>query len=110
MQTLSQALSKFESFTSLKTAQQGDTKIAIAMFGSQKEAEKTETVMINDNQSVHMQPMQLINPLDAKTKSIRAWDIPLNTNTQEVQAVFFQIWNNQEHQNDHHRDVAKRNY
>lgn len=88
IRSLSQALTHLESFTSIRTSIQDGTKMAIALFGSEKDAIKAQTVTLSNNQEITMENIPIYNPFQAKSKTIRAWDIPLNTTKQEIHTAF----------------------
>jgi RNA recognition motif-containing protein len=88
IRSLSQALAHLESFTSIRTATQDDTKLAVALFGSEKDALKAQKIMLSNDQEITMIPAPIFNPISAKSKTIRVWDIPLNTTKQELNTAF----------------------
>jgi RNA recognition motif-containing protein len=85
---LKQALARLESFTTVRTTTQDNQKMAVALFVSEKDAARAQQVTLSDGQSVTMEAIPIFDPISAKSKMIRAWDIPLNTTKPEISAVF----------------------
>jgi hypothetical protein len=88
IRSIGQALAKLESLTSTKLITQQGTKMIVALFGTQRDAEKAKNLMLADGCTIHMQEARLYNAAEAKYNTIRAWDIPLNTKPEEIKAAF----------------------
>src|SRR6185369_12634216 len=88
LQLLSSSFSHFESFISLKRGTTDGTQTAIAFFGLQKDADKATNLTLHDGTTINLTAALITNPIEAKSKSIRAWDIPLNATTMEVKTTF----------------------
>ena len=85
---LTKILAHLESFISIRTTTQQDTQIITAIFGSISDANKAKNITLDDNTTIHMQEAPVYNGINAKNKTIRAWDIPLNVIPDEVCTIF----------------------
>jgi hypothetical protein len=88
IQLISKALARFESFTSIRAVTNVGTRQVIALFGAESDAKKASKIKIDNNTNINMQEGTIHNPYEAKHKTIRAWDIPLNVAQAEVHAAF----------------------
>src|SRR5436305_12614028 len=79
---------RLESFISIRSTTQQDTQIITAIFGSISDANKAKNITLEDNTTIHMQEAPVYNGITAKSKTIRAWDIPLNVTSDEVRTIF----------------------
>ena len=82
------ALARLESLTSTKLISQKGTKLIVAIFGTQKDADKAKNLTLADNSTIYMREVQLYNAIEAKHKTIRVWDIPLNVKQNEIREAF----------------------
>jgi prefoldin subunit 5 len=88
IQLISKALARFESFTSIRAVTSAGTRQVIALFGAESDAKKASKIKIDSDTIIHMQEGTIHNPFEAKHKTIRAWDIPLNVSQADVHAAF----------------------
>src|SRR5438552_16139473 len=84
IRSIIQALVHLESLISIKIVQQQETKTVVAIFGAQKDAEKAKNLTLLDKSTIQMGEAQMYNSAEAKYKTIRMWDIPLDTNYNKI--------------------------
>ena len=84
LENLRKTLVRLESFLKVHMTLHENTRMAVAIFGSEKEAQKAIKITIN-NKQISMAPAPIYDPLTQKGFTIRAWDILLNTNKPELE-------------------------
>jgi hypothetical protein len=85
---ISKALARLESFISIRAVTNSGTKQIVALFGSANDAHRARKIKIDNETTIHMQEGTIHNTFEAKHKTIRAWDIPLNVSQQDVRSAF----------------------
>ena len=61
--------------------------MALAIFGSQEEANKATNLQINEDCMIEMRTAPTRDTNEIKSRTIRVWDIPLGTTTPELKTV-----------------------
>jgi hypothetical protein len=88
VRNIAQALVRLESLTSTKMVTQNGIKMIVAIFGAQKDTDKTKNLTLLNNSTIQMKEAQMYNAVEAKYKTIHIWDIPLDTNQNEIKETF----------------------